>query len=46
MIRRLDAERLENILRAFYRPMERRKGLLGLFSGLFSRQPGTSREEN
>jgi diadenylate cyclase len=46
MIRRLDAERLENILRAFYRPMERRKGLLGLFSGLFPRQSGTSREEN
>jgi diadenylate cyclase len=46
MIRRLDAERLENILRAFYRPMERRKGLLGLFGGLFSRQSGTSREEN
>ena len=46
MIRRLDAERLENILRAFYRPLERRKGLLGLLSGLFPRQSGTSREEN
>ncbi len=42
MIRRLDAERLENILRAFYRPMERRKGLFGLFQ----RQTGASREEN
>jgi diadenylate cyclase len=30
MIRRLDAERLENILRAFYRPVEKRGGLLGL----------------
>ncbi len=46
MIRRLDAERLENILRAFYRPLERRKGLLGLFTGLFPRRSGTSREEN
>ncbi len=42
MIRRLDAERLENILRAFYRPLERRKGLFGLFQ----RQTGASREEN
>lgn len=46
MIRRLDAERLENILRAFYRPLERRKGLFGLFAGLFQRQTGASREEN
>lgn len=46
MIRRLDAERLENILRAFYRPLERRKGLRGLFSGLFPSQSGSSREEN
>ncbi len=46
MIRRLDAERLENILRAFYRPLERRRGLLGFFNGWFPRQSGTSREEN
>jgi diadenylate cyclase len=45
MIRRLDAERLENILRAFYRPLERGRGLLSLFSGLFSRQTGTTRED-
>jgi len=45
MIRRLDAERLENILRAFYRPLERRKGLAGLFASLSSRRSGTSREE-
>jgi diadenylate cyclase len=46
MIRRLDAERLENILRAFYRPLERRRGLFGLFAGLAPRQSGTPREEN
>jgi diadenylate cyclase len=45
MIRRLDAERLENILRAFYRPVERRRGLMGLWTNLFSRQSGTTREE-
>jgi len=46
MIRRLDAERLENILRAFYRPLEQRRGLMGLFTRLFPRRSGTSREEN
>lgn len=30
MIRRLDAERLDNILRAFYRPLRTQKGFLGL----------------
>ena len=45
MIRRLDSERLENILRAFYRPLDRRKGLLGLLSGILSREPGATREE-
>ena len=34
MIRRLDADRLENILRAFYKPPQVRKGLLGLLSRL------------
>lgn len=42
MIRRLDAERLENILRAFYRPLERRKGLLGFISRWI---PRSAREE-
>lgn len=37
MIRRLDTERLENILRAFYHPWERKKGLAGLLSQLFPR---------
>jgi len=46
MIRRLDAERLENILRAFYRPLERRRGLFGLFTRVIPRQSGTPREEN
>jgi diadenylate cyclase len=45
MIRRLDTERLENILRAFYRPLDRHKGLMGLLSGILSRQPGATREE-
>jgi diadenylate cyclase len=39
MIRRLDTERLENILRALYRPYQRQKGVGGfvarLFPGLF-----------
>lgn len=34
MIRRLDAERLENILRAFFRPPQRSHGLAGLFRRL------------
>lgn len=45
MIRRLDAERLENILRAFYRPYERRKGLAGLLSRLTSPPTQAAREE-
>jgi len=39
MIRRLDAERLENILGAFYRPVERRGGLKNLFARMRSREP-------
>jgi diadenylate cyclase len=35
MIRRLDTERLENILRAFYGPESRPKGLAGLLARLF-----------
>ncbi len=40
LIRRLDAERLENVLRAFYWPERRRQGLLGWFSQLTRRQGG------
>ena len=46
MIRRLDAERLENILMAFYRPLEEKKGLVGMLERLFSRARETSQEEN
>jgi diadenylate cyclase len=45
MIRRLDAERLENILRAFYRPLERRGGIRSALSRLFPRRPGSGQEE-
>ena len=40
MIRRLDSNRLENILRALYRPYEPRKGVRGFFDRLF---PGLAR---
>jgi len=42
MIRRLDAERLENILRAFFRPEEERKGVSGFLARIF---PGLVRPE-
>ena len=45
MIRRLDGERLENILRAFYRPLETRRGLAGLLGRLFSRATSRLRED-
>lgn len=35
MIRRLDIERLENILRTFFRPPEQRRGLLGWLERFF-----------
>jgi diadenylate cyclase len=35
MIRRLDAERLENILRAFYRPLQPQKGMPDVLGRLF-----------
>jgi len=35
MIRRLDTERLENILRAFYSPMPKKKGMIGLLDKVF-----------
>ncbi len=45
MIRRLDAERLENILRALYRPSQPVKGITGFLRRLFSGRDGTPREE-
>jgi diadenylate cyclase len=46
MIRRLDAERLDNILSAFYRPFEDKKGLGGYLSRLFASSQGIEREED
>ena len=45
MIRRLDAERLENILRALYRPSQPVSGIAGFFKRLFTGGDGTPREE-
>lgn len=45
MIRRLDSERLENILRAFYRPYEKRKGVRGWLERLILRNPSDARED-
>jgi diadenylate cyclase len=45
MIRRLDSDRLENILRAFYRPLEPRKGLPGFLARLFPGLAQAGREE-
>ena len=45
MIRRLDAERLENILRALYRPSQPVRGITGFFKRLFSGRDGSPREE-
>jgi len=45
MIRRLDAERLNNILSAFYRPFEEKKGLSGYLSRLFTSSQESEREE-
>jgi hypothetical protein len=45
MIRRLDSDRLENILRAFYRPLEPRRGLTGLLARLFPSLTPAAREE-
>jgi diadenylate cyclase len=42
MIRRLDGERLENILRAFYRPPQTRRGLLRYFTRF---APGDNQRE-
>ena len=45
MIRRLDAERLENILRALYRPSQPVRGIKGFFKKLFTGGDGTPRKE-
>lgn len=45
MIRRLDAERLENILRALYRPSQPVSGITGFLKRLFTSGDGTHREE-
>jgi len=45
MIRRLDPERLENILRALYRPSQPVSGITGFFKRIFTGQDGAPREE-
>lgn len=45
MIRRLDPERLENILRALYRPSQPVSGITGFFKRIFIGQDGAPREE-
>jgi diadenylate cyclase len=45
MIRRLDSERLENILRAFYWPLKSKKGMARFISRLSPEQPRRKREE-
>jgi diadenylate cyclase len=45
MIRRLDAERLENILRAFFRPAQEQKGLVGFMNRLFTRGDKNQKKE-
>jgi len=45
MIRRLDIERLENILRTFFRAGERRKGLVGWLERQFTTRNKSTRED-
>jgi diadenylate cyclase len=45
MIRRLDADRLENILRAFYRPAQPRENLLRYLIGLIPRSTSKNPED-
>ena len=45
MIRRLDVERLENILRALYRPSQPVRGITGLFRRLYPGGDSTRSEE-
>ncbi len=42
MIRRLDTERLENVLRAFFNPNAQRQGLIDIFKGIYpnGKKPG------
>jgi len=46
MIRRLDSERLENILLAFYRPPEIPNNLVGFFRRIFNRPEPKKRQED
>jgi diadenylate cyclase len=46
MIRRLDSERLENILLAFYRPPEISNNLAGFFRRIFNRPEPKKRQED
>jgi diadenylate cyclase len=45
MIRRLDVERLENILRTFFQPRDERRGLLGIIERLSLSRPETRQGE-
>ena len=45
MIRRLDAERLENILSALYRPSQPASGITGFFKRFFNGRSSSPREE-
>ena len=45
MIRRLDSERLENILRAFYWPLQKKRGMARFLSRLFPERTRSRREE-
>ncbi len=45
MIRRLDVERLENILRTFFQPHDERRGLLGIIERLSLSRPETRQGE-
>lgn len=46
MIRRLDSTRLENVLRAFYRPLEERSGLERFLARLFPFSLANAREDS
>jgi len=46
IIRRLDSERLENILRAFYSPMPKKKGVAGFLEKFFPEAVGVRREDS
>jgi diadenylate cyclase len=47
MIRRLDSDRLENILRAFFNPSSERQGIAELFKGIYpgGKKPGGEAEK-